>query len=120
MARYADAHFMDGLLERLEGMTTLTVTAGEPTDIADIAARALASTTIDAADWTLSDDGAGRRSDINQQEDLDITDSGEADHVVIDDGTYYYATVCDPQQLTEGGTVTVGTWGVSVGAPTAP
>ena len=120
MARYADAFFMDGLLERLEGTTTLTVTAGEPTDLADIATRALASTTIDAADWTLADDGDGRRADIAQQADLEIDESGEADHVVVDDGTNYYVTVCDAQQLTSGGTVTVGTWGVSVGAPTAP
>lgn len=120
MARYADAFFMDGLLERLEATTTLTVCAGQPATYADIASNALASTSIGTADWTLSDDGDGRRIDLDQQADLSIDSSGEADHVVVDDGTNFYVTTCTAQQLTSGGTVTVGTWGVSVGAPAAP
>lgn len=121
MARYADAFFLDGLLERLEATTTLTVTAGEPTSLSDISTKALASTTIGTSDWTLADGtGGAREATIGQQADLTIDADGDADHVVVDDGTNYYVTTTPLQTLTSGGTVTVGSWTVTVGAPAAP
>lgn len=118
MAFYADDFYLDGLLDRLEDATSITVCAGAPTSIADIGVRSLASGSITGGDWTKGAGSPdGRENELGQQEDLSITDSGEADHVAIDDGTNFYVTECPAQQLTSGGTVTVASWAVTVRDP---
>lgn len=121
MARKSDDYFLDGILERIEGTTTVTVCAGEPIDLADLTNVALATGTLTASDWTIGAGSPdGRRVDMAQQADLNIDTTGEANHVAVDDGINLYVTVCNAQMLTAGGTVTVGTWGVRIAAPSAP
>ncbi|MCC5809874.1 MAG: hypothetical protein JJU06_05825 [Ectothiorhodospiraceae bacterium] len=121
MPRKADDYYIDGTLDRVAETTRLTVCAGEPTDLNDLSNVALAEATLTPSDWTKSNASPdGRRVDMDQQADLPIDATGEADHVVVDEGDHIYVTVCDPQMLTQGGTVTVGTWGVRVAAPAAP
>lgn len=121
MARYSDNYFMDGILDRLQDCDTVTVCAGQPEEYSDIEEMALASGSLSPSDSDIGSGGGGsRRIDWDAQEDLTIDETGEADHVVVDDGENFYVTVCTPQQLTGGGTVTVGTWGVIISAPTAP
>ncbi|MCP1675460.1 hypothetical protein J2T57_002610 [Natronocella acetinitrilica] len=121
MARKADDYYLDGTLDRVAETVRVTVCAGEPTNLADLSNVALADGTLTAGDWAKSNASPdGRRVDMDQQPDLAIDASGEADHVVVDEGDNIYVTVCDPQMLTAGGTVTVGTWGVRVAAPAAP
>ena len=120
MARFASDGFIDGGLNAIAGSTTLTVCAGQPTSIGDIATRALASGSVTGADFTIGDGSPnGRAVTVAQQANLNITASGTADHVVIDDGTDYYVTTASAQALTAGGTVTVNSWTITIGDPTA-
>ena len=122
MARAASNGFIDGGLTAISGSDTLTVCAGQPTSIIDIGNRRLAEGPITGGDFTLGPGNpTGREVAIAQQVDLPITGAGTqtADHVVIDDGVDYYITTATPQELTNGGTVTVNGWKITIGAPTA-
>jgi hypothetical protein len=118
MAKVASDGMIDGGLDKQAGCVTLTVCAGQPTSQADIAARALASTTVTGTDFTKADgDTSGRKITTAQQTSLSITSSGTADHVAVDDGTDYFVTTCTAQALTSGGTVTVGAWDREIADP---
>ncbi|ACL71491.1 hypothetical protein Tgr7_0393 [Thioalkalivibrio sulfidiphilus HL-EbGr7] len=122
MARFANDYVLDGTLDRAAEATQLLVCVGQPIDRAAALASALASESLTGADFTkATGDVSGRKVTVAQQADLSITDSGEADHVVLIDATrLLYATVCTPQVLTEGGTVTVPAWAIEVADPVAP
>ena len=122
MARYANEYVLDGLLDRAAEGTQLLVCVGQPIDRAAALASALASEALTGADFTkATGDVSGRKVTVAQQADLAITSSGEADHVALIDGTrLLYVTVCTPQVLTAGGTITVPAWAIEVAAPTAP
>lgn len=122
MGRLADDYVLDGLLDRVAEANQLLVCAGEPTSRADALTRALAAESVTGGDFTkATGDVSGRKTTVAQQADVSITDSGEADHVVlIDDTRLLYATVCTPQMLTQGGTVTIPAWAIEVADPVAP
>jgi len=120
MGRAVSSGFIDGGLTAIAGSTTITVCAGQPTSISNIAARALATATITGGSLVI---GAGtpngRDLTVGQQNDLPITVSGTADHIAIDDGTDFYVTTATTQVLTSGGTVTVNNWVINIADPTA-
>lgn len=119
MAKKSDNHFLDGTLERIAGCTRLSVCSAEPIDYADIANVVLAEGTLAAGDFTVSDgDTSGRKVRMAQQADLPIATSGEATHVVQDDGSNIHVTTCPGQQLTSGGTVTVPAYDTEIADPT--
>lgn len=118
MAKKATDGMLDGGLDKIATATTLTVCAGEPISIADITTKKLASVAITGVDFTKANgDTSGRKVTVAQQADISITASGNADHVVIDDGTDYYVTTCTTQALTSGGTVTVPAWDIEFADP---
>ena len=118
MGKLVTDGFLDGGIDAIDGSTTLTICAGEPVSIADIAARALASVAIDGADFTKANgDTSGRKVIVAQQSGMSITSSGSADHVVIDNGVDYYVTTCTLQVLTSGGTVTAPAWDIEFADP---
>ena len=120
MARFASDGYIDGGLDAIAGATKLTVCSGQPADIADITARKLAESAITGVDFVKADGTPnGRQTTIAQQVDLPITASGNADHVVVDDGTDFYVTTATFQALTSGGTVTVNSWTITIADPTA-
>ena len=102
--------------------TNLTVCAGEPISFADITTKKLATVVIGGGDFSkAAGDASGRKAIVAQQAAISITASGDADHVVIDDGVDdYIVTVCTLQTLTSGGTVTVPTWDIEISDPAAP
>ena len=119
MAKKTTDGFLDGGIDAIDGSTTLTVCAGEPTSIADITTKKLANVTVDGADFTKADgDTSGRKVTVAQQSDMSITATGTADHVVIDNGVDYYVTTCTSQGLTSGGTVTTPAWDIEFADPT--
>ena len=120
MSKLATNAMIDGGLDEMSTCTLLTVCAGQPTNYADIAARKLASVVIDGSDFTKADgDSSGRKVTISQQASISITASGNADHVVIDDGSAdYVVTTATSQALTSGGTVTVPAWDIEISDPT--
>lgn len=119
MAKKVTDGFLDGTLDEIATSTTYTICAGEPVSQADIAVKALASTTINGTDFTKANgDTSGRKVTVAQQSNISITTSGTADHVVVDDGVDYYVTTCTAQALTSGGTVTGPAWDIEIADPT--
>jgi hypothetical protein len=103
--------------------TRLVVCSDEPADFAGIAAVALADVTLTAGDGngdhTIADDTSGRKNTITAQSDFDIDVSGDATHVVLDDGTdLLQVTTCTSQALTDTGTVSTPTYKVAFADPT--
>ncbi len=119
MSKVASDGMNDGGLDKQAGCVTLTVCAGQPVSQADIAAKALASVTVDGADFTKANgDTSGRKITTAAQSNISITSSGTGDHVAVDDGTDYFVTTCTSQALTSGGTVTAPVWDREIADPT--
>lgn len=112
---------LDAPLESIAEADTIYVCSDEPANFAGIAAVALASGTLAPGDgngdFTIgAGDVSGRQVTIAQQADLAIATSGEADHVVVADAdaqVLKQVTTCTPQALTQGGTVTVGSYKIA-------
>jgi len=106
MAKVASNGMIDGGLTTYGTCTTLTVCAGQPVSQADIAAKALATVTIAATDFTVGNGTtSGRKSTVAAQSAIPITANGTADHVAVDNGIDYYITTATAQALVSGGTV---------------
>lgn len=99
--------------------TTLYVCSGQPANFAGISAVALADVTIDSGDFTKANgDSSGRKVTIGEQADVEIDAGGTATHIAIASAdTLLYVTTCSSQVLTEGGTVTVPAWAITVADP---
>ncbi len=111
MAKIETSPMTEGGLTKMLTCIKLTVCAGQPISFANIATRELASTALSSGDYTVANgDISGRKATVAQKANISITNSGTADHVVIDDGTNYIVTTCVSQALTAGGTITVPTW----------
>lgn len=120
MAKLMTDAMIDGGLDKTATCTSVTVCAGQPTSYADIAARALASTTLAGGDFTKANgDSSGRKTTVAQKSSVSITATGTADHIAIKDGTAdYIVTTCTSQALTSGGTVTIPAWKQEIADPT--
>ena len=124
MGKAAPDDTLDALLDKIATATRLSVCTDEPANFAGIAALQLASVTLTAGDgngdYTVANgDTNGRKVTVAQQASIAITASGDADHIVLDDGTtLIYVTTCTLQTLTNGGTVTVPAWDAEVADPT--
>lgn len=122
MAKACSDAYMDAMLALIDDADTLTVCSAQPANVAGIAAVTLASVALTPGagngDFTLANgDTNGRKLTVAQQAAIAITASGDATHVVIDDGTNLYVTTCTSQTLTSGGTVTVPAWDIEVADP---
>jgi len=119
MAKLATDGILDGGLDKIGGCTKLTVCAGQPTNYADIAVRALATATLTGGSFTKANgDTSGRKTTIASQSSMSITGTGTADHVVVDDGTSEYeVTTSTSQALTSGGTVTSPAFDIEIADP---
>ena len=125
MAKNTPAATLDAFLAKIATATRLTVCTTEPSSFADIANVDLASVVMTAGlgggDYSaaLAGDVSGRKTTVAQQTDIAIHTTGDAQHVVLDDGAAIIAiTTCTLQGLTSGGTVTVPAWDVEINAPT--
>ena len=109
---------IDPTLDKVATCTRFTICAGQPTNFADIATRSLATKTITSGAFTKANgDVSGRKLTTASQVDIAITDSGTADHVVIDDGTDYVVTTCAAQPLTAAGTVSTNGYDLELSDP---
>ena len=123
MPKAAPNSTIDPMLNEIATATRLTVLTGQPANFAGIAALLLASVALTPGagngDFTIADGAVnGRRVTIAQQLDIPITNTGDADHVALDDGVdLIYVTTATLQSLTSGGTVTTGSWDVEVADP---
>lgn len=119
MGKVASDEMIDGGLDKIATCTSLTVCAGQPVSYADIATKALATVTINGADFTKANgDTNGRKVTVASQADIAIGTTGLADHVAIKDGTSgYYVTTCTGQTINSGGTVTTQAWDIEIADP---
>jgi len=119
MAKSVANDVLDAALGEIATSTTQTVCSAEPANYAGIAAVTLAASTVAAGDFTIADGTtSGRKTTVGEQAGVSITASGDATHVVLDDGTtMLYGTTAPTQTLTSGGTVTVAAWAVEIADP---
>ncbi len=126
MARHAPNGFYSGAFNTIRNGANRRIVAldSEVTSYASIAAASLAAAAVDDDDMAeASGSVSGRRLNIAQIADVEITATGTATHVAIvddDDEAVLYVTTCTSQALTDGGTVTFPTWGIELRAPGAP
>lgn len=126
MARQAPNSFYSGAFNTIRNGANrrIVIMDSEQTVYANVAAATLAEQTLDNDDLTeAAGSVSGRRLNVAQFADLDIDATGDATHVaIVDDDAdiVQYVTVCATQTLTEGGTVTIPTWGIELRAPAAP
>jgi hypothetical protein len=75
-----------------------------------------------SGDYTVAEgDVSGRKVAIAQQTDIEITNTGTAQHVAIYTGSVLlFVTTCTAQGLTAAGTVTIPTFDIEIEDPEAP
>ena len=114
--------FIDGGLDRMDDCVLMSICTTEPANKAAVAALTLASVALTAGagngDYTKANgDTSGRKLTVAQQADIAISASGDAGHIVLDDGIDIYVTTCTLQTLTNGGTVTVPAFDIEIADP---
>lgn len=122
MGKKIEDVFIDAMLDKIATCVTMTVCSAEPANQAGIAAVALASVVLTAGDGNgdyviANGDVSGRKVTVQQQSNIPITASGNATHIVLDDGVNIVVTTCTSQALTSGGTVTVPAFDDEVADP---
>jgi len=109
----------DGGLDAQALSTMLTACSAEPTSQANIAVVSLASVVVGPGDFTIANgDVSGRKVTTGAKTGVSITASGDATHIVVDDGTDYTVTTCATTSLTSGGTVDFNAWDREILDPT--
>lgn len=123
MPKFMSDEVGDASLERIATSVNQTICSAQPANLAGVAAVRLATVALTAGagngDFTLANgDVSGRKLTVSQQSAVPITATGDATHVVYDDGTtLLYGTTCTTQSLTSGGTVTVPAHDIEIGDP---
>ncbi len=118
MGKAATDAMIDGGLDKIDDVTVMSVCSAEPANHAGIAAVLLAEQAVMTGSNTKADgDTSGRKLTIPQQSSVSITATGNATHIVIDDGTDIFVTTCDAQGLTSGGSVTIPAWDIEISDP---
>lgn len=120
-----DAVYDAALGNIANNMDMLHVCSAQPGSYAAISTYMLAQVALTAGDgngdYTISNgDVSGRKLNIAAQNGVSITNSGNATHIVLSNGsdTLGPVTTCTTQALTSGGTVDVPTWDIEFADPT--
>lgn len=114
---------MDALLANIATCTRLVICSALPANYAGIAAVALADVTLTAGDGNgdyviANGASSGRKLTIGVQNGMTIDASGNATHVILDDGTTLrYATTCVTTALTATEEVNAPAWTIEISDP---
>ena len=116
MAKWQIDLMLDAGLDYISTNTTqLFVCKGQPANYAGIAAEALTGGATPSFQANANGDGGGRKLAVDEEPDISITGSGDAEHIALASAdTLLYVTTCTLQNLTSGGTVTVPTWDIEI------
>ena len=113
---------LDGAFNILDNGDIMTVCNAEPTTRTEaVTTFALADVAMTpGTDYTIADaGGGGRQCTVAQKASILVDAAGTATHVAICDATnVLFVTTCTSQALTDGNTVTVPQWVVTIGDPT--
>ncbi len=121
MSKFANTDVLDGSLTVVATATRMVAVSGQPASYAAADAGKLAEATLTGADFTLAaGDISGRKVTVAAKSGLSVITAGTADHVALLDpvlSKLLYVTTCPAQALVGGGTVSIASWAVEVGAP---
>lgn len=119
MAKFASEDVLDGALNVVRGATRMVAVSGQPASFAVADAGRLAEAALAGGDFVIAaGDVSGRKVTIAAKAGLPVIAAGTADHVALLDATrLLYVTTCPAQALPAGGTVSIASWAVEVGAP---
>lgn len=122
MAKTVHNDVLDAALNVLKTEATqLCVCSTQPTTYAEATSTyMLAIHTVATGDFTIADDTSGRKVTLAEQADIEVLSTGDATHIALCDvdDRLLYVTTCTSQALTDGNTVTVPAWKVSIADPT--
>lgn len=126
MGKAAPDAVLDTLLDEIATADTMYACTDEPANFAGISSVALADVTLTPGDgngdFTIDDgDASGRKLTVAQQTGIEIDTTGTADHIVLADASnseLLFVTTCSSQSLTDGNTLTIGSWDIEIGDPT--
>ncbi len=121
MAKFASNDVLEGSLNVVKTATRMVAVAGQPATYAAADTGRLAEAALTGGDYAVADgDISGRKVTVAAKTGLTVIAAGTADHVALLDGVnskLLYVTTCPPQALASGGTVSIASWSVEVGAP---
>lgn len=119
MAKFANDSVLDAPLDKIATATQIIVCTTQPADRAAALSTALASTSVSGGDFTKADGTpSGRQVTVAQKSNVAVTATGNAQHVALVDGTdLLYVTTVTAQTLTNGNTVTLPAWKITVADP---
>jgi hypothetical protein len=122
MAKFASNDVLDGSLIVAASATRLVAINGQPASFAAASSGKLAEATLTGADFSLAaGDISGRKVTVAAKSGLAVLAAGTADHVALLDiagARLLYVTTCPAQALASGGTVSIASWAIEIGAPT--
>ena len=120
MAAKLDDSVFDAALSKIATSTTLTLTSGEPANLAGVAAVALGAYTVDSGDFTVANgDTSGRKVTIGAQTGNNASGTGTVTHACLDDGTTLLAvTTVASQAVVSGSPVDIGAFKFEMTDPT--
>ncbi len=121
MAKFASNDVLDGSLDIITTATRLVALSGQPATFAGANSAKLAEATLAGGDFSIgAGDISGRKVVIAAKAGLPVISAGTADHVALLDtvnSRLLYVTTCPAQALASGGTVSIASWNVEIGAP---
>lgn len=112
---------IDAALESIATCTRIDVTSDTttPTNLTNTLATTTLTAGDGAGDYVIADGTTGRKVTVAQQENISITATGTAKHVVLSvGGVIKLTTTCTDQVLTAGGTVTIPAFSDTIADPT--
>ena len=121
MANFASNDVLDGSLVVAASATRIVATNGQPASFAAAEAGKLVEAPLTGGDFTLAaGDVSGRKVTVASKTGLSVLVNGTADHVALLDvagSRLLYVTSCPAQALATGGTVSIASWAIEIGAP---
>lgn len=127
MAKYVPDSQMDAGLAGTDACNKMTLCEGQPASYAEATTakgsggKMLAEVALDPGDIVIADDTSGRKATIAQKTGINVTASGDADHIALVETvgeTLGPVTTCTQQAVTAGNTVNIGSWKHSIPDPT--
>ena len=116
MAKFQIDAMLDAALDYIStNANELYVCTTQPADRAGAISLGLTGAATPSYQANADGDGGGRKLAVDEEADIAITATGDAQHIALCSGTtLLYVTTCTLQGLTSGGTVTVPTWDIEI------
>jgi hypothetical protein len=121
MAKYINPIVHDAALDEISTANLMVVCSQQPTNRTEaVTTYALADVSMAGGDFSkAAGDVSGRKVTVAAKNDVTIDNTGDATHVALVNASQLLTvTTCASQTLTQGNTVSIGTWKVEYRDPT--